>query len=87
MRLLLLADQPRQWFGRLAFWPVVLTPYRLGGFPLYFSDPQVHEIAMVLRFLVGVVNVRHDETLPCPGGPQAQIRCPGRPWINPNHNR
>ena len=46
---------------------MVLTPSRLGGFPFYFSDPLVHEIAMVLRFLVGVIEVRHDEIIPCQG--------------------
>jgi hypothetical protein len=56
-----------QRIGRLACWPVVLTPSRLGGFPFYLSDPLVHEIAMVLRFLVGVMEVRHHETLPCQG--------------------
>jgi hypothetical protein len=42
---------------------VVLTPRRLGGFPFHLSDPS----AMVLRFLVGVMRVRHHETVPPPG--------------------
>ena len=46
---------------------MVLTPSRLGSFPFYLSDPLVHEIAMVLRFLVGVIEVRHDEIIPCQG--------------------
>jgi len=51
-----------------------LTPSRLGGFSFYFSDPLVHEIAMVLRFLVGIIEVRHQEILPSPGFTKSPAR-------------
>jgi len=51
---------------------VVLTSSRLVGFPFDFSDPYVHEIAMVLRSWLGVIDGGHDEISTLPEGLQTQ---------------